>query len=65
MNPEPCRIDDDPSYDYSDYCEGKGYYEPYKEADPNAAYDEWREQNPREPKTGSLNPYLKSHDGDQ
>ena len=26
MNREPCRIDDDPSYDYSDYCEGKGYY---------------------------------------
>lgn len=21
-----CRITDDPSYDYSDYCEGKGYY---------------------------------------
>jgi hypothetical protein len=21
-----CRITDDPSYDYSDYCEGRGYY---------------------------------------
>ncbi len=26
-----CRITDDPSYDYSDYCEGKGAYAPYKE----------------------------------
>lgn len=31
MNPEPCRIDDDPSYDYSDYEEKKGYYKPYEE----------------------------------
>ena len=27
-----CRITDDPSYDYSDYCEGKGYYTPYEDA---------------------------------
>ena len=26
-----CRITDDPSYDYSDYCEGKGYYAPYED----------------------------------
>ena len=26
-----CRITDDPSYDYSDYCEGKGAYAPYEE----------------------------------
>lgn len=26
-----CRITDDSSYDYSDYCEGKGYYAPYRE----------------------------------
>ena len=25
------RYDDDPSYDYSDYVEGKGYYESYTE----------------------------------
>jgi hypothetical protein len=25
-----CRITDDPSYDYSDYCEGKGAYAPYE-----------------------------------
>ncbi len=25
------RYDDDPSYDYSDYIEGKGYYESYVE----------------------------------
>jgi len=34
MNRDPgdiCRVDDDPSYDYSDYCEGKNYYKPYEE----------------------------------
>ena len=31
MSREYCRVDDDPSYDYSDYEEQKGYYEPYKE----------------------------------
>ena len=25
------RYEDDSSYDYSDYCEGKGYYESYTE----------------------------------
>ena len=35
MSREYCRIDDDPSYDYSDYDEQKGYYEPYKEAEPD------------------------------
>jgi len=25
-----CRITDDPGYDYSDYCEGKGAYAPYE-----------------------------------
>ena len=64
MSREPCRISDDPSYDYSDYVEGKGYYAPYDEGDPDAAYDEWRDQNPRELKTGSLDPFLTSHDGD-
>lgn len=34
---EYCRIDDDPSYDYSDYDEGKGYYKPY---DDNDDYDD-------------------------
>ena len=33
MNREYCRVDDDPSYDYSDYEEQKGYYEPYKETE--------------------------------
>ena len=33
MNREYCRVDDDPSYDYSDYEEQKGYYKPYKEAE--------------------------------
>jgi hypothetical protein len=33
MGREYCRVDDDPSYDYSDYEEQKGYYEPYKEAE--------------------------------
>jgi len=26
-----CRITDDPSYDYSDYCEGRGAYAPYED----------------------------------
>lgn len=26
-----CRITDDSSYDYSDYCEGKGAYAPYED----------------------------------
>ena len=30
MGNDYCRIEDDSSYDYSDYDEGKGYYEPYK-----------------------------------
>ena len=32
---EYCRIDDDPSYDYSDYVEQKGYYKPYDDDDYN------------------------------
>jgi len=35
MSREYCRVDDDPSYDYSDYDEQKGYYEPYKEIEPD------------------------------
>ena len=31
MGREYCRIDDDPSYDYSDYGEGRGYYRSYVE----------------------------------
>ena len=33
MGNDYCRVEDDPSYDYSDYEEQKGYYEPYKEAE--------------------------------
>jgi len=29
MNREYCRVDDDPSYDYSDYEDKTGYYTPY------------------------------------
>ena len=29
MNREYCRIDDDPSYDFSDYEDSTGYYTPY------------------------------------
>ena len=36
-----CRITDDPSYDYSDYCEGKGAYAPYADD-----YRTEREDNP-------------------
>ena len=39
---EYCRVDDDPSYDYSDYVEQRGYYKPY---DYNDDYDEEIEQD--------------------
>ena len=42
MNPEPCRIDDDPSYDFSDYEEQKGYYSETHEPDPDEQLDERR-----------------------
>ena len=29
MSREYCRVDDDPSYDYSDYEDSTGYYTPY------------------------------------
>lgn len=57
MSHEPCRISDDPSYDYSDYVEGKGYYKEKVEPNPDDAYDAWREENPRKetaPAAGSL-----------
>ena len=38
MGREYCRVDDDPSYDYSDYEEQKGYYKPYDDNDED--YDE-------------------------
>lgn len=65
MSREPCRIDDDPSYDYSDYVEGKGAYEPYREENPDEAYDEWRNDQTRNPKTGSLEPLITPHVGDK
>ncbi len=34
---EYCRVDDDPSYDYSDYVEQRGYYKPH---DNDEDYDE-------------------------
>ena len=37
MSREYCRIDDDPSYDFSDYEDSKGYYTPYD--DREADYD--------------------------
>lgn len=44
------RYDDDSSYDYSDYCEGKGYYEsyvekPYDEDEASLKRVEEREKN--------------------
>lgn len=57
MSREPCRISDDPSYDYSDYVEGKGYYKEKVEPNPDDAYDAWREENTRKepsPAAGSL-----------
>lgn len=67
MSREPCRISDDSSYDYSDYIEQKGVYEPYRENDHDAddKYDEWRSTQTRNPKTGSLEPLITPHVGDK
>ena len=43
MGREYCRVDDDPSYDYSDYEEQRGYYKPYDDNDED--YDEEVEQD--------------------
>ena len=40
------RYEDDRSYDYSDYVEGKGYYEPYREKEPD--YDPIEHEEMRE-----------------
>jgi len=64
MSREPCRIDDDPSYDYSDYCEGKGVYAPMREEDPDAEYDAWKSDQPERTK-GSLDPFLTPNVGDK
>lgn len=65
MNREPCRVSDDPYYDYSDYIEQKGVYAPRSESDPDAEYDEWRATQTRNPKTGSLEPLITPHEGDK
>ncbi len=65
MSREPCRISDDPSYDYSDYEEGKGYYQERSEPNPDDAYDDWRQTQTRNPKTGSLEPLITPHVGDK
>jgi len=65
MNREPCRIDDDPSYDYSDYVEQRGVYSSCQEDDSDAKYDEWRSTQTRNPKTGSLEPLITLHVGDK
>lgn len=46
MSKMPCSVTDDPSYDYSDYIEGKGVYEPYEgeyddPAKEDTVYIEW------------------------
>tara|TARA_R110000744_G_scaffold263179_1_gene377603 strand:- start:69 stop:236 length:168 start_codon:yes stop_codon:yes gene_type:complete len=39
INRMPCRITDDPYYDYSDWEEGKRVYKQPREIDPDDAYD--------------------------
>ena len=46
MGREYCRVDDCPSYDYSDYVEQKDYYKPYEETEPD--YDPIDEEEMRE-----------------
>ena len=38
-----CRITDDPSYDYSDYCEGKGYYADAYRTEPEDDPENWED----------------------
>ena len=38
-----CRITDDPSYDYSDYCEGKGYYKDDYRTEPEDDPENWED----------------------
>jgi len=38
-----CRITDDPSYDYSDYCEGKGYYANEYRTEPEDDPENWED----------------------
>lgn len=42
-NKMPCRISDDPSYDYSDWLNKTGFYEEY-EPDEDAQYETWRQE---------------------
>lgn len=65
MSREPCRISDDPYYDYSDYVEERGVYSRTQEDDSDAEYDEWRATQTRNPKTGSLEPLITPHVGDK
>lgn len=68
MNREPCRVSDDPYYDYSDYIEQRGVYSTRKEDDSDDAYNEWRLNNPRKepaPAAGSLDPLITPHVGDK
>tara|TARA_R110000824_G_scaffold119970_1_gene274507 strand:+ start:4152 stop:4331 length:180 start_codon:yes stop_codon:yes gene_type:complete len=37
----PCRITDDPYYDYSDWLEGEGVFKQHEEEDPDDAYERW------------------------
>ena len=59
MNRMPCSITDGPKYDDDDFKT------PTYEPDPDAAYDEWRETQIRNPKTGNLEPLITPHVGDK
>jgi len=43
-NRMPCRITDNPFYDYSDWEEGEGVYKQPREEDPDEAYDRQRQE---------------------
>lgn len=44
MAKEPCRITDDPYYDYSDYIEGTGVYSHRDDDDEDEAYERYRQE---------------------
>ena len=59
MNRMPCSITDGPQYDDDDFKT------PTYEPDPDEAYDRWREEQERNPKTGNLEPLITPHVGDK
>lgn len=59
MNRMPCSITDGPQYDDADFIT------PIHEPNPDDAYDMWRSEQTRCPRTGNLEPLITPHVGDK